>query len=398
LRSGSNGPRVGSYNRNVVLEAIRVSEGISRVELAERTGLTAQTVSNIVRRLIDEDLVHESGLIQGEMGKPRTGLRVNVAANHAVGVHIDPQAIISVVVDLAGEVVGSSTVRPRANSRPATVVDHVARGVEAAVSDSGVARSSMVGVGIAAPGAIDVESGEVVGPPNLPGWGRVPLRDSIGERLDLPVSLDNDATAAAVGERWVGGERREGSMAFVYLGTGIGCGLILADQVYRGATGNAGELGHVSLDVRGRRCHCGNRGCLEAYVAPWAIAERLGTFAEQTRPPGWSQFAAELKRGDTKVESEIRRAATLTADAAVGLVNLLDVPRIVVGGRDLGPLAGMFASAMEEQVNARTLARHARTVEVTTSLVGESVGAIGAARLVLHRSYGPHLNVLLGRA
>lgn len=400
MRSGSNGPRMGSYNRNVVLDAIRQSEGVSRVELAQRTGLTAQTVSNIVRRLIANRLVIESGQVQGEMGKPRTVLRLNVEANYAVGVHIDPIAVTCVVVDLSGRVVARVIRHPRPSSKPASIVNHVVKGVEAALDRSGADRSCVVGVGIASPGAIDAVSGEVIGPPNLPGWGRVPLRDTVAAKLSLPVMLDNDATAAAMGERWVGGARRAGSMAFIYLGTGIGSGLILADQVFRGSSGNAGELGHVSIDLAGRTCHCGNRGCLEAYIAPAAVCERLAAGqprarADKLETRDWSDFAAAVAEGDRAVIGAMEEVGDRLADAIVGLVNVLDVPRVVIGGRGLGALAEQFSRTVEERVNSRTIARGARIVEVVPSVVGESVGAIGAASLVLHGSYAPHLSVLL---
>ena len=396
MRRGSNGPRVGSYNRKVVLDAVREVEGVSRVELAKRTGLTAQTVSNIVRRLIDEDLVVESGQLQGQMGKPRTLLRINEAAYHAVGVHFDPHEVTCVVVDLGGRVVARATRTPRPGSGPSSVVTLLVKAVEAALGRAGLAPESVVGVGIASPGAIDAAGGEVIGPPNLPGWGRVPLRDTVAARLGLPVSLDNDATAAAMGERWVGGAGRSGSFAYIYLGTGVGCGLILSDQVFRGSSGNAGELGHVSIDVRGRLCHCGNRGCLEAYISPAAIRADLGGVdLVRGGPQDWSDFARAVAAGDPGVTRAMDQAASRLADATVSLVNLLDLPRIVIGGRGLQGLAVSFSATVQARVNAHAMARGARSVEVTPTIVGENAAAIGAASLVLHSSYSPHLVALL---
>lgn len=400
MRSGSNGPRMGSFNRSVVLDAIRQSDGASQVELARQTGLTAQTVSNIVGRLIAERLILESKKVQGELGRPRTLLRVNLEVNYAVGVHIDPLSIMCVVVDLSGRIVAQVTRRPAPNSRPSSVVNHVVKGVQAVIEKSGVPTALIIGVGIAAPGSVDLAAGEVIGPPNLPGWGRVPLRDPVADRLNLPVILDNDATAAAMGERWVGGPRRAGSMAFVYLATGIGAGLILADQAFRGSTGNAGELGHVSIDAAGRVCHCGNRGCLEAYIAPAAIQDQLAAHRRHrpAHPPArldWADFAARMDTGDAAVTAAMEQAGVRLADAVVGLVNLLDLPRVVIGGRNLGPLAEFFSRIVGERVNTRTMARDARTIEVVPSLVGDYVGAIGAASLVLHDSHAPHLSALL---
>lgn len=400
MRSGTNGPRVGSYNRIVVLDTIRESGGISRVELSTRTGLTQQTVSNIVRRLVAEHLVIESGQVQGDMGKPRTVLEVNHRAYHAVGVHIDPKAITCVVVDLSGHVVARATSQPSPNSRPTTVANHVVRGVELAVRRSGVERDSLIGVGIAAPGAIDRDAGEVIGPPNLPGWGRVPLRDAVAERVGLPVLLDNDSTAAAIGERWVGGAERGGSFAFIYLGTGVGCGLILANQIYRGESGNAGEFGHLSIDINGRQCHCGNRGCLEAYISPAALNEELRARDHESRTASgadldWADLASAIDAGDDVVLAVVSEAAERLSDAAVSLVNLFDIKRLVIGGRGINGLVDLFRDAVAEHVNARSIARDTRSISVEASVVGEDVGAIGAASLVLHGSYAPHLSVLL---
>jgi predicted NBD/HSP70 family sugar kinase len=400
MRRGTNGPRVGNYNRTVVLDAIRESDGISRVELSTRTGLTQQTMSNIVRRLIAEHLVVESGRIQGGMGKPRTVLRVNDRAHHAVGVHIDPKAITCVVVDLSGKVMARVISRLPLHSRPATVVNQIVRGVELAVKRSDVERDSLLGVGIAAPGTINHAGGELIGPPNLPGWKRVLLRDAVAERVGLPVLLDNDTTAAAVGERWAGGFARGGSFAFIYLGTGIGCGLVLTDQVYRGESGNAGEFGHLSIDANGRPCHCGNRGCLEAYISPAALNAELracdhGLSAASGVDLGWADLASAIDAGDDVVLAVVIKAAERLGDAAVGLVNLFDIKRLVIGGRGINGLMGLFRAAVTERTNTRSIARGTRTVSVEASIVGEDVAAIGAASLVLHGSYAPHLSVLL---
>ncbi len=209
------------------------------------------------------------------------------------------------------------------------------------------------------------------------------------------MTLDNDATAAALGERWVGRADRAGDFAFIYLGTGIGCGLFLAGRIFSGESHNAGEFGHVSIDVAGRPCHCGNIGCLEAYISPAAIREihHLVLRTSSKRRPadlGWAGLARAYAIGDSAVTAAVDEAATLLADAVVGLVNVLDVPTVVVGGTGLGALAPRLAQFVEHAVNTRTLARRTRTVRVVPSAVGDSVGAIGAASLVLTGNFAPH--------
>ncbi len=430
MRSGSNAPRVGSYNRNVVLDAIRQSAGVSRVELAAHTGLTQQTVSNIVRRLIRDGLVTESGQIPTGLGKPRIGLQVNGRAYHAVGVHIDPHSITYVIVDLVGNVVARRARRPPAGTRPATVIRQVARAVGDMVAGSGVAAGSLLGIGVASPGPIDAERGEVVSPPNLPGWQRVPLRDALAEQTGRPVYLDNDATAAASGERWVGRTERSGSFLFVYLGTGIGSGLVLADQVYRGDTGNAAELGHVPVEARGRPCHCGGRGCVEAYAGLPSILASLsaaagrgasrgagpgaspgagphagphagpgaGTAAGRGAGPGyrdWADLDAAIAAGDRAPRDAVTVAAGYLGAGMVSAINLVDVNRVIIGGRVRRECAEIFRAGVERALSRRTIARAVRPLSVEVSLAGQDVGAIGAASLVLHGNYAPHPSALL---
>lgn len=239
MLSGTNLPRVGGYNQAVVLDAIRTTGQVSRVELATLTGLTNQTVSNVVRKLLDAGLVAESGQAPSSGGKRRTLLTIRADGACAVGVHLDPDAAVIVVVDLAYEVIGSRRLRLTDPGDPADVVDRIARATGRLLDRSAVDRTRLLGLGIAAPGPLDGTTGAVVSPPNFPGWGRVPLADMFAEATGLPVALDNDATAAAIGERWIGGADRAGSFLFIYYGTGVGAGIVLNNTVLHGDSGNA---------------------------------------------------------------------------------------------------------------------------------------------------------------
>ncbi|GAA3309784.1 hypothetical protein GCM10020295_75310 [Streptomyces cinereospinus] len=275
-QAGTNLPKVGRYNRAVVLDQIQLADGISRVEIAERTGLTPQTVSGIVRRLLDEGIVREDGASRvSSGGKPRTTLRLNAGAGSAVGLHFDPVELTCAVVDLLGRPL---VVRRRPTPHgadPASVVATMAELVAEVLGEADVPRESILGLGLATPGPIDQERGMIVAPPQLAHWTRVPLQSMLSEATGLPVILDNDATAAAVGERWSGAGRGVANFAYFFFGTGIGGGLILNHQVYRGGSLNAGEFGHSSVLPDGPECYCGNRGCLERLVNPSAIVAEV---------------------------------------------------------------------------------------------------------------------------
>ncbi|MFJ2607225.1 ROK family protein [Streptomyces sp. NPDC091279] len=407
MLGGTNLPRVGGFNQAVVLDAIRTGGPVSRVELAGLTGLTNQTVSNVVRRLLDIGLVTESGQAPSSGGKRRTLLSPRPDGAYALGVHLDPDRAVIVLVDLAGEVLTSRRLRLTAPSDPADVVDRVARAALRLVARSEVDTSRLLGLGIAAPGPIDSSDGSVVDPPNLPGWGRVPLVDLFADATGMSVALDNDATAAAIGERWIGGRARAGSFLFVYLGTGIGAGIVLNNTILHGDSGNAGEFGHLAVEPGDRVCHCGSRGCLGPYCTPSAIvddllrrhgraaADRIGvTGTPDTLHRDWKCLRRAARTGDPAARDVVRQVARRLAQAVRGTVGLLDVSRVVLGGEALRGIEPLLCEEITEAVNATSVARTIRPIAVERSVIGDTVGAVGAASLVLHGNYAPGWGML----
>ncbi|PSK91366.1 putative NBD/HSP70 family sugar kinase [Murinocardiopsis flavida] len=399
MLTGTNLLWLGDFNQSLVLNEIRSKESISRVELAERTGLTAQTVSNIVRRLLDAGLVLEAGRRSSRGGKRATMLRLNAESCYAVGLHIDPARTTLVVTDLRGRVVTRVSRRTPAARGPGRVIGALVRAVHQIVERSGVPADRVLGIGVATPGPIDPGGGLVVEPPNLPGWHSVPLRESLESGTGLPVVLDNDATAATIGERWAGGEARSADMAFLYFGTGIGGGLVLGGRPYRGISKNAGEFGHITVVVGGRECRCGNRGCLETYLSPHAIiddaARRRGE--EPPRLPRGSAATVEYygrvcraaAAGEEDALAVIEAAADHLGHAVVTLTNILDVPMVVLGGWGISGIGDLYRRAVTEAAATQPIARAMRKTRVELSITGDDAAAVGAASMVLHTTYAP---------
>lgn len=411
-QAGTNLPKVGSYNQNVVLDAIRSSGTTSRVELAQRTGLTAQTISVIVRRLLTDGLVREDGAQPSAgpsgSGKPRTTLRVEPAAGYAVGLHFDPGWIDAVLVDLAGSVIAETRREIHHSVRPEEAVALMAKAVRKVIRDAGVPQRKMLGVGLACPGPIDQDLGLVLYPPRLAGWEQVPLGELLAEAAGLPVTLDNDATAAAIGERWSGVAKKVGNFVYVYMGTGIGGGLFLSSQVFRGAYRNAAELGHITVAPGGPQCYCGNRGCLEAVACPDAMVADVhklladggdgvlaATYARDPAKVDHDAICTAAADGDPLARSVVDRVAGYLSDVAVSVANMLDVELFVLGGPALGPVGEIYRAAIDEALSARPIARRVHKAPVSLSPAGSSAGAVGAASLVFHRAFAPQLTTLL---
>lgn len=403
-RRGTNLPRMGDFNQSVILEAIRRSgEGLSRIELVEATGLSAQTITNITRRLLDDGFIAEAGRTINGPGKPRVTLRLVAESRFSVGVHLDPAVITFVLLDMSGEVVRRRVVRT-ADKDPHRIVEIMARAIDALIDEAAVDRRLIAGVGVAAPGPLDAQRGTVIDPPKLHGWQRVPLRSVLAEATGFEVTIEKDTTAAAVGELWTGREATEGSFLFVYLGTGIGASLVREGEPIRGSSRNFGEVGHITVDPDGPRCSCGSRGCVEVVCTPQAIveqAESAGVF-DSDRDAGdegavearFTQLCERAAAGDEPAIAVLRRAAAhLTALISV-LTNVLDVDRVVLGGPFWSRLADIYLREIPEPLNRLSATRAVHTLPVEGTVVGDDVGAVGAACVVLDAVLTPRASDL----
>ncbi|WP_217183336.1 ROK family transcriptional regulator [Streptomyces sp. AC495_CC817] len=389
MRRGTNLPRMGDFNQSVILEAIRrAPAGLSRIELADATGLSAQTVTNITRRLLDDELIAEAGRAINGPGKPRVILRLVAESRYSIGVHLDPAVITLVLLDLSGAVVRRRVMRTPAKE-PQLIVQTMAQAIEKLIAESGVDREAIAGVGVAAPGPLDAAKGTVIDPPKLDGWHRVPLRAALSEATGFGVTLEKDTTAAAVGELWTGQGPPEESFLFVYLGTGIGAALVRAGDPIRGSSRNFGEVGHIIVDPDGPSCACGARGCVEVVCTPQAIveqAERAGVFAEGDPAGVEERFTLLCERaaeGGDAALAVLRRCAGHLTVLVAALANVLDVDRVVLGGPFWSRLEPVYLREIPDALHARSATRAVHTLPVDGTVVGDDVGAVGAACVVL---------------
>lgn len=405
MRSGTNLPRVRDYNQGVVLEAIRVGDGVSRVEIAENTGLTAQTVSNIVRRLLDDELVIEDG-VDPSGRKPRVKLRIKPNSRYAIGALIDRDETSLVLMDLDGRIVGRECRPVNQEEGAQGVLEQIAEATETLVKTAKVDPNKLLGVGLGCPGPMDHDRGILYEPLDLFGWNwhEVALKQDLAGRIGLPVIVDNDATAAAVGERWVGGAQGVRNFAYIFMSMGLGAGIFIENQPYRGDTTNAGELGHMTIDIDGPLCFCGNRGCLETYCSPSRIVAAVRVRLEHGAksllsglPPSQLDLTAVTSAalaGDELALQELRYSARMLATGMVNLVGLLDLRLLVLGGTHLAEAGPIYKEEVEKALETRLLTRNLRKVSVELSLAGKDAGAVGAAALVLHEIFAPRMTEL----
>lgn len=402
-RKAASQGRIADYNQTVILDAVRRSvDGVSRVELAAATGLSAQAVTNIVRQLISAGLIAEGRRAPIARGKPRTLLNLNPEGQYAIGVHLDPAVITYVVLNLVGETLAHARYSTPAHPDPAEVTTNIAARVEELISDAGISRDKIVGVGIAAPGPIDVERGVIVDPPNLEGWQNVPLRHALREAVDLPVLLDKDVTAAAAAEKWYGAP---GDFLFFYLGTGVGAGLVINNEVFRGRTHNSGQIGDIIVSNSGVQCPCGYQGCLGEGSQPRMLVH-LGVVTGgldhevdlDDRP---EVEAALVELADRALDGNAAAAEILDTmvrgvlKACEDIALLLDLDHVVFGGPHWTTLAPFFSTERLAELHHRHSVQSIRALTTSGTRIGEDVGAVGAASLVLDHTFSTNPAVLL---
>lgn len=354
---GANLLALRSHNAALVLDLLRTAgdAGISRLELAEQSRLTPQAVSKITGRLREEGLAVEAGRRASTGGKPRTVLRLVPEAGYAVGVHLDRDELRAVLVDLRGTVVEERRAGIDLGAGAEAVLSAVGDATGAWVPRGG--GSAVLGVGVALPGPLDHVRGVLHRVTGFPEWDGFPLRDALARRLGVPVVVDKDTNAAALGLA-LGGEG--GSFAYLHLGTGLGAGLVIGGGVHRGPRTGAGEFGHQVIQLDGPPCGCGDRGCVEALCLT-AVA-----------------------RGD------LGEAARVLGAGAANLVGLLDIDLVLLGGRTVAASPGPFVAGVAAVLDARARREGVPegAVPVRIAPGGERAVAEGAAQLLLAPLFG----------
>jgi len=404
MSRGTNLPAVGGFNQAVILDLIRHHpDGLSRVEMAELTGLVPQTISNAAKKLLDDGLIREGGKRIHGRGKPRMLLELVPRSRFAVGVHLDPTVTTYVVLDLQGEIVAHRRTRTPSVADPEKVVAAMAESIASIIEESEVDPARVYGVGIVAPGPVDLERGIVVDPPLLEGWRNVPLRDALAVATGMPVVMDKDVNAAVVAELWMTGAG-ERNFAFFYLGTGIGIGLAIGGDVVRGSTGNAGDGGTLVVPAqnlpRRRRSEMLGHLATPQYLVDQAVDEGVLEAAPDPHDlaavdDAFSALVDKATSGDPDAVRILDRAAEFIAAALVSVINLLDVDEIIFGGPAWGRLSERIRLKIAALVSGSPNLFAHQPVRMTDTSVGEDVAAIGAACLVLETRLSPRPSTLL---
>ena len=357
-------------NLRTVLLALVDRPG-SRADLAARTGLTKATLSNLTEPLLANGILLEEPATSPGVGRPSKPLRFHPDGPVAVGAEINVSHLAVETLGLDGETIRRHLVP--ADMRKAgedEVLDRVAALIREIAEDR-----TLLGAGLAIPGV--VHDGVVVRAPNLPALVGAPLAKGLSRRLSLDVELDNEANLAALAHLW---PRHLAGEDFVHVSAdvGIGAGVVLNGEVYRGASGFAGELGHVVIERDGIKCTCGSRGCVERYAGLDVILREAGRRRLDS-------LHKALEAGDPKAKKSVHEAGKALGVGLATLMNLFDVPTVVLGG-SYAVLHEHLSAAVQSEMDSRVLAGGERHTRLMASPLGEFAVVRGAAGLITRRA------------
>lgn len=386
---------VRDHNLSQVLKLIHEKGGISRATIVRTTGLSATSVSSIVSELIASGFVFEAGEGKSSGGRRPILLKFDPDFKLTVGVDLGASHITTIIANLFGEIKDKRSQKYATADRPYQAITLIKDQISDLMATQGLQTGDILGIGIAVPAPLEGEHLDRLSPVILPKWKDILIKDEIVEAFDLPVYIDNDANVGAIAEKWWGSGKGNSNFVYIKLGTGVGSGLIVQDEIYRGTGGTAGEIGHTSINENGPQCRCGNFGCMESYVG---IPSILAAARERSK-----HFPASvLFQNQKNITIEAITAAALQQDPlaldivqsagrylGISIANLLNLvnPELIVLGGELVDAGDAFLDAVRQTAFGRSISKAAKEATIKTSGLKEDVVGIGAATLVIYFAF-----------
>lgn len=393
---GTNLQYANSYNNRIILETIRLRGPMSRVDIARQTQLTAQTVTNITKKLLHAGLIVEDSRQQTGPGAPSILLRINESSAYSIGIDFDKDHLTVILVNFNGKICQKRT-RDVHFPSPQEAIDLMVDMVSGIIEKAGLDRDIIWGIGVGLPGPLAISEGSattnIVNPEALPGWENVPMVRELESRLHIPVVLENNASAAAIGEHWYGDGKMMKSFFYVYFGAGLGGGIVINGQLYSGYTGNAGELGYyptpVFMESGGKYEHDHLGGYFNVPLLQEKLRE-LGFDASSI-----ADLADHHKNKNEFVEKWLDDATRNLIPLILAVEYMFDPEAIFFGGRLPETMLRSMLDSMQEIMPEQRIARKTERPKYKIASAGIDAAALGVASLPLYTSFAPQPRLLM---
>ena len=369
-------------NRSVLLWTLFANQPCSRQDLSEATGLSTASVSNVIRELITDGVVVEAGSVDSDGGRPRILLEMNPGCGYVAGVDVGETRVLVELFDLMMSVRARAeySLDPREHD-VSVVVDRIAAGLAGVLSDAGVDPSAVLGVGVGVPGVVE-QGSDVLVHAQAYGWNAVPLQRLLQPAVGLPLFIDNGAKTMGQAELWFGAARQTRQAVVCLMGSGLGASIITGFPG-RGGSSAAVEWGHTTIELGGRSCRCGSKGCLEAYVGAEAILDRYGLAAADQDEE--SALAALVSASTARAAEILNETALYLGAGIANLINLFGPERIILGGWAGLLLGERILPAIREAARQHSLTHRFAQTSIELGRLGADAVALGAATLPMER-------------
>ncbi len=388
VTAGTNVEFAKGHNRRAIIEAVRRHVSLTRADLTRLTALSAQTISNLVAELEHAGLLLAGDPIKAKRGQPARPYSLNPSGGYAIGIQLIRRATYAVLVNLAGDEVAFIETAG-AHEVPESGIGALVSIVDDLIAESVVPKDRLFGIGVALPGPYGVSGTGGLGP----GWDDYPLKQELEKRTGLSVHLDNDANAAAISERLYGVGRNLNNFVYLFISTGLGAGLFLNGQLYRGRQGIAGELGHIPILPGGRACDCGNKGCLERYLSLYALFEDLGITDPAKRTP--AHIDDLMGANDPALLKWIDQASVYLAQTITTIEAVFDPDATIIGGTMPHTVVSALIARIHPMINQVKGRTGPLADRVTTGTIGITASARGAAAVPIFNEFNPEFATLL---
>ncbi|AJS60159.1 ROK family protein [Paenibacillus sp. IHBB 10380] len=371
---------VKKINKSIVLDTIRRHNPLSRVRVSEITGLNKATVSNLVLELIETHLVQEIGPGESSGGRKPLMLLFHRSAGHAIGLELSVTHLKGILTDLEDEIITEQNFVLSQRDLP-YVLERMKELIHSLIELAPASPHGIVGIGVGVPGMV-AEDGTVLFAPNL-GWVNVPLKSLLEQSFGIHVTIDNEANAGAQGELHYGAGANVQHLIYISAGMGIGSGIIFAGELYKGASGYAGETGHMTIEADGRICSCGNRGCWELYASEL-------TYLDQSRKLPAQSTRELILHAQEQEKSTLALYEEIGHYLGIGITNIVNSfnPELVIIGGPLSEAKPWLESSIQAIVAERTLPYHRRQLQIQFSSLGSRSAMIGASYAAVSQFLG----------
>lgn len=383
-----------SLNRSIILNTIRRKGPISRAEIAKKTKLTPPTVSNIVKELLESRIVMESNQGESKGGRKPTMLIINAKSYYIIGLDVGPRNLRVVLTDLNANLLDSSEQGIPDEITNDKLLALMKDSISTILAKAHIDQEKMIGIGIGMHGMVDVEKGVSLFAPNL-HLRDIPIKEYLEREFKMVVRVENDARAMALGESWFGSGIGADSVVCVNVGRGVGAGIIINGRLYHGENFIGGEIGHMTIDIDGPKCSCGNYGCLQTMAAGPVIPERASKEIAMGRKSILNDMVdgqlenlsgalvyKAAKKGDALATEILAQTGRYLGVGLTNLIHTLNPKQIIVGG-GVSKSEHFILDSVKETIQQRALTIAAKKTEVNLSELEDNATAIGAVTLLL---------------